>query len=184
MRLKCFSSDLLWMSPCTWCYSTLFCSAEMIFLYGSVHILQGSLYGPLVCEVMLWENVHSTSIKSLQNYNKARSACIPLGMGCICGGRAGAQTHCSDVIISTMASQIFSLTVVYSTVYSGADQRKHQSSVSLASVRGIHRWPVNSPHKEPATRKMSPFDKVVMILPDHRCLLTEWPRPSEAFVRL
>ena len=43
------------------------------------------------------------------------------------------------------AAQITSLTIAYSTVYSGSDQRKHQSSPSLASVRGIHRWPVNSP---------------------------------------
>ena len=35
--------------------------------------------------------------------------------------------------------------------------KKHQSSASLAFVRGIHRWPVNSPHKGPVTRKMSPF---------------------------
>ena len=40
-----------------------------------------------------------------------------------------------------------------STMCSGADQRKHQSSASLAFVRGIHRSPVNSPHKVPATRK-------------------------------
>ena len=45
-------------------------------------------------------------------------------------------------------SQITSLTTVYSTFYSGEDQRKHQSSASLAFVRGIHRWPVNSPHKK------------------------------------
>ena len=45
--------------------------------------------------------------------------------------------------------QITSLTIVYSTVYSGADQRKHQSPASLAFVRGIRRWPVNSPHKWP-----------------------------------
>ena len=50
--------------------------------------------------------------------------------------------------------QITSLTIVYSTVYSGADHRKHQSSASLAFVRGIHRWPVNSTHKRPVTRKM------------------------------
>ena len=61
-----------------------------------------------------------------------------------------------------MASQTTSLTIVYSTVYSGADQRKHQSSASLALVRGIHRWPVNSPHKWPVTRKMFPFDDVIM----------------------
>ena len=55
--------------------------------------------------------------------------------------------HWSDVIMGTMVSQITGLTIVYSTVYSGADQRKHQSSASLAFVRGIHRWPVNSQHK-------------------------------------
>ena len=43
--------------------------------------------------------------------------------------------------------------MIYWTVYSGADQRKHQSSASLAFVRGIHRWPVNSPHKGLVTRK-------------------------------
>ena len=42
--------------------------------------------------------------------------------------------------MDTMASQITSLTIVYSTVYSGADQIKHQSSASLAFVMGIHRW--------------------------------------------
>ena len=64
--------------------------------------------------------------------------------------------------MSAMASRITSLTIVYSTVYSGADQRKHQSSASLASVQGIHRWPVNSQHKGPVTRKMFPFDDVIM----------------------
>ena len=54
--------------------------------------------------------------------------------------------------------------IVYSTVYSGSDQRKHQSSASLAFVWGIHRWPVNSPHKWPVTRKMFPFDDVIMHL--------------------
>ena len=47
--------------------------------------------------------------------------------------------HYTDVIMTTMASQIISLTVVYSTLYSDADQRNHQSSASLAFVRGIHR---------------------------------------------
>ena len=70
--------------------------------------------------------------------------------------------HYNDVIMGAMAYQITSLTIVYSSVYSGADQRKHQSSASLAFVRRIHRWPVNSPHKEPVTRKMFPFDDVIM----------------------
>ena len=47
--------------------------------------------------------------------------------------------HSNDVIIGAMASQITSLTIVYLSVYSGADQRKHQSSPLLAFVRGIHR---------------------------------------------
>ena len=64
--------------------------------------------------------------------------------------------------MGTMASQITSLTVVCSTVYSGTVQRRHQSSVPLAFVRGIHRWPVNSPHKVPVTRKIVPFDDVIM----------------------
>ena len=70
--------------------------------------------------------------------------------------------HYNDTIMSAMASQITSLTIVYSPVYSGADQRKHQSSASLAFVSGIHRCPVNSPHKGPVTREVIPFDDVIM----------------------
>ena len=70
--------------------------------------------------------------------------------------------HYDDVIMSTIASRITSLTVVYPTIYSGADQSKYQSSASLAFVWGIHRGPVNSPHKWPVTRKMFPFDDVIM----------------------
>ena len=73
------------------------------------------------------------------------------------------NNHYNDVIMNVMASQITSLTIVYSIVYSGADQRRHQSFASLAFLRGIHRWPVNSPHKRPVTRKMFPFDDVIMI---------------------
>ena len=50
----------------------------------------------------------------------------------------------------------------YSIVCSGADQRKHQSSASLAFVRGIHRWPVNSPHKGPVMQKVFPFHGAIM----------------------
>ena len=64
--------------------------------------------------------------------------------------------------MSAMASHIISLTVVYSTVCSGANQRKHQSSTLLAFVWGIHRSPVNSPHRGPVTWKIFPFDDVIM----------------------
>ena len=72
--------------------------------------------------------------------------------------------------MSEMASQTTSLMVVYTTVYSGANQRKYQSSVSLAFVRGIHRWPVNSLHKGPGMQKMFPFDDVFM----HRISVMIW----------
>ena len=96
--------------------------------------------------------------------------------------------HYNDVIMSTMMSQITSLTIVYSTVYSGANQRKHQSSAPLAFVKGIHRRPVNSPHKWPITRKVFPFDDVIMVKSKlvqvmawyhqatRHCLSKSWPR--------
>ena len=71
--------------------------------------------------------------------------------------------HYSDVMMSARASHITGVSIVYSTVCSGADQGKYQSSASLTFVRGIHRWPVNSPHKGLVTRKVFPFDDVIMI---------------------
>ena len=70
--------------------------------------------------------------------------------------------HYDDVKMGAMTSHITSLTIVYATVYSDADQRKHQSPASLAFVLGIHRGPVNSPHKWPVTPKMFPFHDVIM----------------------
>ena len=72
--------------------------------------------------------------------------------------------HYGDIIMGAIASQITSLTIVYATVYSDADQRKRQSSVSLAFVWGSHRGPLTSPHTWPATRKMFPFEDVIMML--------------------
>ena len=113
--------------------------------------------------MMTWINCYSNSrvvgdsrqydVKSLQWIIRAARA-VPV-VRC---------HHYNGVIMNAMASQITSLTIVYPTVYSGADQRKHQSSASLAFVRGIHRWPVNSPHKGSVTRKMFPFDDVIMTL--------------------
>ena len=71
--------------------------------------------------------------------------------------------HYDDVIMDWIASQITSLPVVCSIVYSAVNQRRHQSSASLAFVREIHRGPVNFPHKWPVTRKMFPFDDVIML---------------------
>ena len=88
------------------------------------------------------------------------------------------RIHYDDVIMDSIASQITSLTIVYSTFHSGADQSKHQSSASLAFVWEIHRWPVNFPHKWPVTRKIFPLDDVIMIygylVGVH--ILTHWDR--------
>ena len=84
------------------------------------------------------------------------------GTSCTRVGSPIKTRHYNDVIMGTIASQITSLRIVYSIVYSDTDQRKHQSYTSLAFVHGIHRGTVNSPHKWPVTRKMFPFDDVVM----------------------
>ena len=73
------------------------------------------------------------------------------------------QFNYGDVRMGAITSQITNLKIVYSTIYSDADQNKHQSSASLAFERGIHRGPVNSPHKWLVTRKMFPFDDVIML---------------------
>ena len=73
-----------------------------------------------------------------------------------------APQHYTDAIMSAMASQITSLTTLYSTVYWGTVQWKHRSSASLAFVRGILRWPLNSPHKRPVTRNKFPFNYAIL----------------------
>ena len=62
-----------------------------------------------------------------------------------------------------IASQITGVSIVCSVVCSDAEHRHYQSSVSLAFMRMIHRWPVDSPRKGPVTRKMYPFDDVIML---------------------
>ena len=76
--------------------------------------------------------------------------------------------------MGAVASQITSLTIVYSNVSSDADQMKHQSSASLAFVRGIHRWAMKSPHKGPVTRKMFPFDSVILENLDDASTVPSW----------
>ena len=112
---------------------------------GRIHVTSGSpIKGPLMLKVYYFD----------RNYAESHSW----------GTRHfsdGLFYHYSDVIMGTVASPITSFTIVYSTVYSGKGERD-QSSASLAFVRGIHWWPVNSPHKGPVTRKMFPFDDVIM----------------------
>ena len=72
--------------------------------------------------------------------------------------------------MSAIASQITGVSIACSTIYSSATQRKHQSSASLAFVGGIHRRPEDSPHKGPVTRKLFPFDEVIMVTVDISCV--------------
>ena len=72
--------------------------------------------------------------------------------------RHNVSGHYNDVIMRAMASQITNLTIVHSTVYAGADKKPKLRVSGLCA--GIHRWPVNSPHKLPVTREMFPFDDV------------------------
>ena len=79
-------------------------------------------------------------------------------LGCVAG-----LLHYSDTIMSPKTSQITSVSSVNSIIFSDAEQRKYQSSASLAFLRGIHQWLVNSLHKGPVTQKMFPFDDIMNI---------------------
>ena len=102
------------------------------------------------------------------------------------GGPKRPSVHYNDTIMSAMASQISCLTIVYSTVYSRADQRKHPSSASVVFVRGIHRWSVNSPKKWPVAGKMLNFHSmtsswVTWILQWSHLSLKAFPFTSHSF---
>ena len=84
--------------------------------------------------------------------------------------------HYSDAIMNAMASQIISLTIVYSTVYSVADQRKHQSCESLAFVRGIHKGPV--------ARERFPFDDLIMTAAKNNVISQETNNSDKSAHRL
>ena len=89
----------------------------------------------------------------------------------LCEGNPQLTNRLQDVIMSTVASQITSVSIACSIVCLVANQRIHQSSASLAFVREIHRWPVNSPHKGSVTRKMFLFDDVIMDSPHGRTVM-------------
>ena len=71
--------------------------------------------------------------------------------------------HYNDVIMGEIASQITSLTIVFSTVYSDADKKNPSQLRVTGLCAGNSPGPVNSPHKWPVTRKMFPFSDVIML---------------------
>ena len=151
---------------------------------------------------ILWNGLLSMTPLHYANRKLMELSCSGYTI-CICAGletnfiRVGdycIYSHYSGIIMSSMASQITGASVVYWTVYSGADQRKHQRSTSLAFVRGIHRWPVNSPHKRPVTQIM--FSFVDLIMRQNNCprrlfgkcdymgVITSWQSPSLKIVQM
>ena len=116
--------------------------------------MEASFYRALMDYIVSWSEIQWGAIISLSTFSQILTVDTS-ELACL-------GDHYSDVIMSMMVSQVTSLTIAYSTVYSGIDQRKHQSSTSLAFVRGIHRLLVNSRHKGPVKRKMFPFDDVAM----------------------
>ena len=121
-----------------------------------------SLISWLLMAWLLASPRHQHLCYGIHRMNASQTSTIRSSVACVISVPEMIQTHHNDVTVDSIASQIISLTIVYSVVYSGADQRKHQSTASLAFVWGIHRGPVNSPHKWPVTRKMFPFDDVIM----------------------
>ena len=117
-----------------WCAASHLINKCLVFFYHWICVWV-FLYGTNVSEwtddlnyIKYWQNVHK-----------------PLHVKPNWPVLTRYSLHYCDVIMGAVTSQITSLTIVYSTVYSDADQRKHQSSVSLAFVRGIRQGPVNSP---------------------------------------
>ena len=99
--------------------------------------------------------LHSCPSRMIENLMLSNSTLMRDNQ--IIGSHQTSKLHYNDVIKGKIASQIISLAIVYSTVYSDADQRKHQSSAPLAFVRGIAKW-----HKWPVTREIFPFVDVIM----------------------
>ena len=144
---------------------------------GSIQIDHGSCIKPeVIITSLLRQNDVVTSLSFWRNNDVIFKSCIRWGTSSWAWSfpqnhhmpsisrncHKDGTLYYSDVIMDKMASRITSLSIVYLSVHSGEDHSKHQSSASLAFVRGIHRWPVNSPHKGPVTRKMFPFDDVIM----------------------
>ena len=138
-----------------------------------VQIVACRLFYPILYLNQCWYIVNWTlrdkneifSKKQILSFRKMHLKISSAKLWPFCPGRDELRSelgHYCDVIMGATASQIINLTIVYSTVHSGADQRKHWSSASMTFVRGIHRSPVISPHRWPVTRKMFPFDDVIM----------------------
>ena len=113
----------------------------------------------------IWIEIHTNTRNHTYMYIHTYS-CIDiyvcLRMCVISSLRSYRYIHCSDFIMSTMAFQITGVSIVCPTVCSGANQRKHQISASLAICEGNPPVTDGFPHKGQVTRKMFPFDDVIV----------------------
>ena len=124
--------------------------------YPFQHVKMLHVEGRVIMELLLTLRLSNVSVSAFRKLSYFSNEFVQIIHHTL------SRFHYDDVIMSAIASQITSLAIVNSTVYSNADKKNHQSSASLAFVWGIHRGPVNSPHKWPVTRKMFPFDDVIM----------------------
>ena len=176
ITVKCFISTIVFVAriKLCWRYHSLPLSQRYV-LWNWINIgwnngSSSPLSQPMLISCQLYHKEHISMkfyliILTFHNLKYFRNIISKMAVVCLSPNVITdpmLSSHYNDVIMGAIAFQITSLTIVYSIVYSDADQRKHQSSASLAFVRGIHRGPMNSPHKWPVTRKMFPFDDVIM----------------------
>ena len=167
-----YRTVLFWMVHCGWDMREAHCGNCEIGLSDQIESNTYILFLSIIFIFVISDNTNKISLNSFRQGSAARhwkewiQVLSNNHYPCSCFEKWNVLSviQYSYVIMGSIASQITSLTIFNSIVYSDADQRKHQSSASLAFVWGIHRWPVNSPHKWPVTRKMLPFDDVIMVI--------------------
>ena len=138
-------------AKCTWFYKPNTKIRQQKWFINTRGIFKtSSLFKGWICKYFRYLSAGLIAKPSL-NFMRLRHRCLD-----------AFHVHFCDVIMGAVGSQITIIMIVYSIVYQDADQRKQQSSASVAFMQGIHRRPVNSPHKWPATRKMFPFDDVII----------------------
>ena len=132
-------------------------------LLSHIQMASRRQFANIFAMILLWKSACNLHAQKHLMIHAAHKLLHQLMMDVIAAAGKDWLDHYNDDIVGATASQITNLTIVYSTVYSGANQRKHQCSASLIFMRRIHRWPVNFPHKGPLARKMFSFhDDVIM----------------------
>ena len=125
-------------------------------------------FSGVVFTKQVWFEFWWTCYYSIQSLNSsmlyvAHKMCVMWHMRCNHNAKSNKNCNYPLDILQWRHNECYGVSFVCSSICSGADHRKHQSPASLAFVRGIHRSPMDSPHKAPVTQKMFPFDDVIII---------------------